>query len=171
MLARFHAVAVEPDQIRHQYGGSSQLLGKREILLAAKAHGLKAKIVSTRFDRLDRTPLPAIAETIDGTFVILARVDADQVLYHDPRIGRPQQCSRDEWLAKWNDTLILFTSRATLSGDLARFDFSWFIPAIVKYRKLLSEVLLVSFFLQLIGLATPLFFQVVFVFFTCNLAT
>ncbi|BCS53646.1 type I secretion system permease/ATPase [Geobacter sp. SVR] len=161
MLARFHAVAVEPDQIRHQYGGSGHKLGTTEILLAAKAHGLKARVVTTRFERLDRTPLPAIAETIDGEFVILARVDADQVLFQDPHAGRPLQCHRDEWLARWNGRLILFASRASLTGDLARFDFSWFIPAIVKYRKLLGEVLLVSLFLQIIGLATPLFFQVV----------
>ncbi|MEI6306030.1 MAG: type I secretion system permease/ATPase, partial [Deltaproteobacteria bacterium] len=40
-------------------------------------------------------------------------------------------------------------------------DFSWFIPAIVKYRKLLGEVLVISFVMQLIGLATPLGFQIV----------
>jgi subfamily B ATP-binding cassette protein HlyB/CyaB len=57
--------------------------------------------------------------------------------------------------------LILFTSRASLSGELARFDFSWFIPAMVKYRKLLLEVLVVSIVLQLFALVTPLFFQVV----------
>ena len=44
---------------------------------------------------------------------------------------------------------------------MAQFDFTWFIPAIVKYRKLLGEVLLLSLVLQLIGLITPLFFQVV----------
>ena len=161
MLARFHAVAVEPDQIRHQYASHGKAMGEAEILLAAKASGLKAKVVSSRFDRLPRTPLPAIAQTIDGEFVILARVDGEQVLFQDPKVGRPQQCSAQEWQAKWNGKLILFTSRASLAGELARFDFSWFIPAIVKYRKLLGEVLLVSFFLQLIGLATPLFFQVV----------
>lgn len=161
MLARFHAVAVEPEQLSHQYGGSGRLMGEQEILLAAKAHGLKAKVVTTRFERLDRTPLPAIAQTVDGEYVVLARVDGTQVLYQDPKAGRPLKCSRDEWMAKWNDKLILFTSRASLTGDLARFDFSWFVPAIVKYRKLLGEVLVVSFFIQLIGLATPLFFQVV----------
>jgi subfamily B ATP-binding cassette protein HlyB/CyaB len=57
--------------------------------------------------------------------------------------------------------LILLTSRASLAGELARFDFSWFIPAIVKYRKLLLEVLMVSIVLQLFALVTPLFFQVV----------
>jgi subfamily B ATP-binding cassette protein HlyB/CyaB len=44
---------------------------------------------------------------------------------------------------------------------MARFDFTWFIPAVVKYRKMLAEVLMISLVLQLIGLATPMFFQVV----------
>jgi subfamily B ATP-binding cassette protein HlyB/CyaB len=62
---------------------------------------------------------------------------------------------------RWMGELILFASRASLAGEMAKFDFTWFIPAIVKYRKLLGEVLLISFVLQLIGLATPMFFQVV----------
>lgn len=62
---------------------------------------------------------------------------------------------------RWSGELILFTSRASLAGELARFDFTWFIPAIVKYRRLLGEALLVSFVLQLFALVTPLFFQVV----------
>lgn len=53
------------------------------------------------------------------------------------------------------------TSKASFAGEVAKFDFSWFIPAIVKYRKLLGEVLLISFVLQIIALVTPMFFQVV----------
>jgi ATP-binding cassette, subfamily B, bacterial HlyB/CyaB len=30
---------------------------------------------------------------------------------------------------------------------VARFDFSWFIPSLVRYRGLLGEVLLISLFL------------------------
>src|SRR6476620_2945970 len=53
------------------------------------------------------------------------------------------------------------TKRAALT-DLARqFDITWFLGAINKYRYLLSEVLLASFFLQLFALVSPLFFQVV----------
>jgi subfamily B ATP-binding cassette protein HlyB/CyaB len=44
---------------------------------------------------------------------------------------------------------------------LAKFDFSWFVPSLVKHRKLLGEVLLVSTFLQLFALVSPLFFQVI----------
>ncbi|ENC4675990.1 enterohemolysin T1SS ABC transporter permease/ATPase EhxB, partial [Escherichia coli] len=39
--------------------------------------------------------------------------------------------------------------------------FSWFIPSVVKYRRILLEVLTVSAFIQFLALITPLFFQVV----------
>ena len=46
-------------------------------------------------------------------------------------------------------------------GSLAKFDFTWFIPAVIKYRRIFLEVLAVSIVLQLFALITPLFFQVV----------
>ena len=161
MLARFHQIAADPDQLVHQFKASGDAFGKTEILLAAKHLGLQAKPVKTTLDRLDRTPLPAMAVDNEGGYFILARFDADKTLIHDPKAERPQVVSRDELLSRWAGELILFTSRASLIGEMAKFDFSWFIPAVVKYRKLLYEVLLVSFVLNLFALVTPLFFQVV----------
>jgi subfamily B ATP-binding cassette protein HlyB/CyaB len=60
-----------------------------------------------------------------------------------------------------NGRALLFTSRASVAGDLMRFDFSWFIPAIVKYRRFLLEVLLISAVLQFVALVSPLMFQVI----------
>ncbi len=58
--------------------------------------------------------------------------------------------------------MILVTRRQGLGESLQqKFDISWFIPSLVKYRKLFGEVLIASFFLQLFALVTPLFFQVV----------
>ena len=92
---------------------------------------------------------------------VMARVNDKKILIQDPNHGSPQLLSHEEVSARWSGQVMLFTSRVSIAGELSRFDFSWFIPAVVKYRKLLSEILIVSFFLQLIGLATPLFFQVV----------
>jgi subfamily B ATP-binding cassette protein HlyB/CyaB len=161
MLARFHQIAADPEQLAHQFQVSGKSFGHTEILLAAKQLGLQAKPVKTSIDRLDRTPLPAMAVDTNGGYFILARVEADKALIHDPKAERPEVVSRDELMARWSGELILFTSRASMIGEMAKFDFSWFIPAIVKYRKLLSEVLLVSFVLNLFALVTPLFFQVV----------
>ncbi|EFN7755933.1 type I secretion system permease/ATPase, partial [Escherichia coli] len=55
----------------------------------------------------------------------------------------------------------LITSRASVTGELSKFDFTWFIPAIIKYRKIFIETLVASLFLQLLALISPLFFQVV----------
>ncbi|MBV6411714.1 MAG: Toxin RTX-I translocation ATP-binding protein [Rhodocyclaceae bacterium] len=161
MLARFHDVAADPDQLAHDFKEPGKPFGTDQILLAARHLGLKAKKVRTDWIRLERTPLPALALDQDGRFFILARLDGDQVLIQDPRFERPQVLSQADFAARWSGELILFSSRASLAGDLARFDFTWFIPAVVKYRKLLGEVLLVSFVLNLFALVTPLFFQVV----------
>lgn len=41
------------------------------------------------------------------------------------------------------------------------FNFSWFIPVVLKFKRLFLEVFLISFFLQCFGLITPLFSQVI----------
>jgi subfamily B ATP-binding cassette protein HlyB/CyaB len=161
MLARFHQIAADPGQLVHQFKVSGEVFSKTDILLAAKHLGLQAKEVKATLDRLDRTPLPAMARDNAGDYFILARLEDGKALIHDPWAERPQVVAKDELLARWNGELLLFTSRASMVGEMAKFDFSWFIPAVIKYRKLLGEVLLVSFALNLFALVTPLFFQVV----------
>ncbi|KAA3627977.1 MAG: type I secretion system permease/ATPase [Proteobacteria bacterium] len=165
MMARLHGVAADPAQLAHEFAVDGEPFRTADILLAARKLGLKAKAVKTDVTRLGRTPLPAMAvgEKVGGTpeFFLLARVDADQALIQSPLAGRPETLSLPDLQDRWSGELILFASRASLAGELARFDFTWFIPAIVKYRRLLGEALLVSFVLQLFALVTPLFFQVV----------
>ncbi len=165
-MARLHGLAADADQLAHEFAVDGQPLGVPDILLAARKLGLQARRVVAKAERLATTPLPAIAvaEGSAGggaTFFLLARVDGEGVLVHSPRAGRPETLSLDELQARWSGELILFASRASLAAELARFDFTWFIPAIVKYRRLLLEVLAVSLALQLFALITPLFFQVV----------
>ncbi|MGE8100994.1 type I secretion system permease/ATPase [Pseudomonas fluorescens] len=161
MLARFHTVAASAEQLAHEFAPANQLFTQRELLLAARKLGLKAKSVNTSIARLDRTPLPAIAANGDGTFFIIAKLDQGKALIQDPRSDRPEVITFEALAARWTGELVLVRSEAGLPGETSRFDFTWFIPAIVKYRKLLGEVLLVSFALQLFALVTPLFFQVV----------
>ena len=77
MLARFHSVAADPEQLAHEYDESGQPSGIPQILLAAKRLGLKARKVRTEPSRLERTPLPAMAVDLESNFFILARVDTN----------------------------------------------------------------------------------------------
>lgn len=160
-MARLHGIAADPDQLAHEYRHGGQMFGQTEILLAGKKLGLSVKAVKVIAGRLLTTPLPALARAVDGSYFILAKAEAEQVLIQSPTSGRPERLSLAELGKRWQGDLILFASRASLAAELSKFDFTWFIPAVVKYRKLLLEVLLVSFVLQLFALFTPLFFQVV----------
>ena len=131
------------------------------MLRCAKDLGLKARAHRTDWSRLARTPLPAIAALRDGGFLVVAKAAEDKVLVQSPLASRPALMTRDELLAVWDGGLILMTRRAGLSDITRRFDITWFLGAIHKYRHLLSEVLVASFFLQLFALMSPLFFQVV----------
>ncbi|PAB36982.1 type I secretion system permease/ATPase [Pseudomonas savastanoi pv. nerii] len=161
MLARFHQVAASPEQLAHEFGSPDQCLSQDSLLLAARKLGLKAKAAKTTTERLDRTPLPAIAADNNGGFFIIARLDQGKALIHDPLAQRPEVVTFEALQARWTGQLLLIRSEAGTPGESSSFDFTWFIPAIVKYRKLLGEVMLVSFVLQIFSLITPLFFQVV----------
>lgn len=163
MMAGLHGVAAEPAQLRHQHG--HEPFTAQTVLLAAQQLGLSAKLVTQDVQRLALAPLPAVAIDQEGRFFTLARVDTSHQDTPRVLIQRPGEAPavwpQSDFLSTWTGQLILFTSKASYAGEIARFDFSWFIPAIVKYRRLLLEVLAISLVLQLIGLVTPLFFQVV----------
>ena len=161
LLARFHGLAADGAQLRHQFGEASRPLTLGEWLRAATHVGLKAGRVRTTWAGLADKPLPAMAVGTDGRCVLLAKVEAGHVLLQDPQQPRPTMLPQAQFESMWGGELVLVTKRAALRPEDVAFGFSWFIPAIVRHRRLLGEVLLASFFLQLFALVTPLFTQVV----------
>src|SRR6201997_2775787 len=159
MLLRLNGFGADPDQIRHRFGGAT--IGIPEMLRCAKEFGLKARARRTCWSRLAHTPLPAIAALRDGGFLLLGKASEQQVLVQRPLSRSPEVLTRDECEWIWDGRLVLMTRRAGLMDLSRRFDITWFLGAIRKYHRLLGEVLLASLFLQLFGLVSPLFFQVV----------
>jgi ATP-binding cassette, subfamily B, bacterial HlyB/CyaB len=159
VLLRFHGIGADPKQIAHQFGATS--IGVSEMLRCAKRFGFKARAITTKWERLANTSLPGIAVLRDGGFLVLGKVVDDKVVVQSPLSSRPTLMTRAELEAAWTGRLVLIAKRAALSHLAQRFDVNWFIDAIKKYRRLLGEVLIASFFLQLFALVSPLFFQVV----------
>ncbi len=159
LLLRLHGIAAEEEQLCHRLG--TRCVGVTEMLRCAKEFGLKARAISTRWTRLARTPLPAIAALKEGGFLLLGRADGDEVLVQRPSEPRPLKMRRAEFEAIWDGRIVLMTRRASLSDLSRRFSVAWFLGAVHKYRRLLSEVLVASLFLQIFALVSPLFFQVV----------
>src|SRR6476660_1883046 len=161
ILARFYDLPADEAQLRHLFVPSGKAFSDVDLLRAAKHLGLKAGVAKTPWAKLPGTPFPAIAKLREGRYAVLAQSNGEKALIQDPIEGRPLVLSREQFEPNWTGELLLFAKRANLRHQDLRFDFTWFIPAIVKYRKFLGEVFLASFFLQLFALLTPLFTQVV----------
>ena len=174
ILGQYYQIALEPAQLKHQFGDGEKPFAELEILRAAKAVGFKARAVSSAPERLANTILPAIAQTKDGQYFIIARISEDDSFGSGAQGAAPVKLLIQE-IAKpprtitpadlqsmWTGRVILITPRRTqLFGTQRPFNLKWFIPSLVKYRKLFGEVIIASLFLQLFALVTPLFFQVV----------
>lgn len=159
MMLRFQGIGVDPEQVRHQFRGTP--IGVAEMIRCAKDFGLRARALTTNWSRLVKTPMPALAVLRDGSFLLFGKIGDDSIIALEPGQPRPIMMQQAELEAVWGGQLVLMTKRASLADLSRRFDITWFLGAMHKYRGLLSEVLVVSFFLQLFALVSPLFFQVV----------
>ncbi|MDH0863933.1 type I secretion system permease/ATPase [Mitsuaria sp. GD03876] len=162
LIADFHQHPLDGQRLLHEFGEAPW--SPQALVLAARSAGFSAKPLRQQPGRLASTPLPAIALARDGGCFVLAKAfeedGVDKVLLQVPG-SPPQVMDQAGLLSFWSGELVLLQTAESLAGSLARFDFSWFIPAIVKHRRVLAEVLAISLALQLIGLATPMAFQVV----------
>lgn len=160
LLLAFHEVPAQPGQLAREFGPSGRLFTSVDILRAVKAKGLKGRKSRSTIKRLDRLPLPAIIQQRDGQFLILAKAGPTSVLVKQAALP-PTEWTHDELNSRWSGDIILIRRRATSSLDTVTFGLRWFLPVIAQYKKLMVEVLTASFFLQMFGLITPLFTQVV----------
>ena len=147
--------------IRHEFGEAEKLLGTKDVLRAARKFGLKSRSIKTTWERLRKTSLPALAQTHNGDFFVLGQIAEDKILIQSPSSNKPQTLSRKEFENIWNEEVILITQRAPILGKGGKFDISWFIPVLLRYKRIFSEVIVASFFLQVFALVSPLFFMVI----------
>ena len=159
-LFRFHGLAVGTEALGREFP-SSAAIAAEDIVRLARRQNLKARRTTSSYGRLAAAPLPALAGAKDGGFLILGRCNEDKVLVHRGAGGAAEVLDRATFEAVWDGSLIYLARRATLSDLGRQFDISWFMGAVYKYRNLLSQVLVASFFLQIFALVSPLFFQVV----------
>ncbi len=160
MLFRFHGRAFDQEAFLDTLAAQENL-SNDDIVRTIRRQGLKARAVSSSPEKLRSAPLPALARGTDGEYFIIAKVAEDRVLIQRASKRTPEALPVEQLKAWWDGQLVLATTRASLGELAGRFDVRWFLSACYKYRRILGEVLLASFFLQIFALISPIFFQVV----------
>jgi ATP-binding cassette subfamily B protein len=143
-----------------------QLRGQRpkNVVEAAEKLGFVLRRLQVSWSELRSLSFPALLQWggeqgKQGNWVVAYGVRGDRLIIANPKSsvstceGVSQVIAETAWDGQlWQVEVI---------QQQEKFNLNWFIPAVSKYKGLLGEVLLASFTLQLLGLATPLITQVV----------
>lgn len=162
-VASHHGVLASAAQLSHETGLGDVPPTADDLVRSAIDIGLKARVVrDPTLKRLKTIPVPAIIKVKDGTWAVFG-VETDPGLYRviDPVTRRQLQLPIEDVLERIDRDVILIGKSAELSVEQLKFGLSWFVPALKRYRKPFVHVLVTSFFINLLALATPLVFQLV----------
>ncbi len=149
------------EQMRKQGTISFQLCAYLSELI-----GLKSTLVDVPATAITRIPTPALIRYGDS-FAVLYAADANAVVVGVPSQGIVR-CKPAELVARLDvdennmppQVRILLLS-ATQETPQERFGLRWFIPYLSRHRRVLIEVFIASFFVQLAALANPLVIQLI----------
>ncbi|MCC5618155.1 type I secretion system permease/ATPase [Nostoc sp. CHAB 5836] len=143
-----------------------QLRGQRpkQVVEAAEKLGLVLRRLQVSWGELRQLSFPALLlwnsdSPQSPSWVVAYGVKGDRLIIANPLNpeGTCESLPQSIVEASWDGRLW----QVELISQQEKFNLSWFTPAVWKYKGLLTEVLLASFTLQLLGLTTPLITQVV----------
>jgi len=162
MLSQLFNMPFRRDVVRRVLVTQQQRLGQVSLPLCgaiAEMIGLRSQLVKLPASAMARLKTPALISWQDG-IAILYETNQKTYTIGDPEVGirRRTPLEFEEVWGQSGDVLLLETTKDT---PQQRFGLQWFLPYLKRYRWVLLEVFVASFFVQLFGLANPLMVQVI----------
>lgn len=162
VVARINRIDLDLRSIIREYGLNDCEIEVEELLRIVKNYEFKAKQKKDSIENIaEKYPLPAICVNKDGSFSVLLKVDKNnkKLLVFTAAEKNAKEISFDEFQEVCDNEFIIL-SHKMINSQIA-FGFKWFFNEILTYKQIISEVMIGSFIVQLFGLVTPLFTQVI----------
>ncbi|MBD2774260.1 peptidase domain-containing ABC transporter [Iningainema tapete] len=125
----------------------------------AELMGLTTQMVKIPASAISRVQPPVMISWQDS-FAIIYKTSQQELLIAVPEIGLVRRKCRD-FAETWGNVGEVLLLQPTKETPKSRFGLSWFVPALRRHRKVLIEVLIASFVVQVFGLVNPLATQVI----------
>ena len=162
IVAKMNNTDIDMRSVVREYGISTADIEPEEVIRIAKNKGFKVKRKKLKLkDIPTKYPMPAILQMKDNSYIILLAIKHDEgrALTLVPLAKHPESHDFDELQEQIKDEVIILRHKNADSD--VKFGFKWFFNEIFKYKQIIGQVLLGSFVVQLFGLVTPLFTQVI----------
>ena len=168
-VLRHHGVDSTAERLIGQYAIANETIGPQLMVRMASDGGLRARTSRLRPAVLARlgTAYPVMARLDNGNWVVVLGVErsrkATKLRVFDPLAEAPGhliEVPLAQFAKYWHGDLVL-TKRGLPAKAEQSFGFRWFLPEIFHQRRLFIDVTIAALFLYALGLATPIFFQLV----------
>ena len=163
IVAKYYNIPAEMHQLERAYVLEQGAVDTTTLVRAARDMRLKVRAYqNVSPQRLPKLVFPAILRMKNDRYIVITGMNDQHMFICDPAFSsQPMEANRQKVLEGWTGEILLFTRRFQLEEKLHSFGFGWFMPVITKYGRYLRNVLVISFLLQLLGLASPFFTQVI----------
>ncbi|MBX9257432.1 peptidase domain-containing ABC transporter [Desmonostoc muscorum CCALA 125] len=133
----------------------------RGLLVAAESLGFATRPVKAGLQQLAKQSLPAIVHWEGNHYIVVYEVTPKQVIVADPAIGQ-RALSHAEFKANWTGYTLLLQPTAMLKETQDSSTPFWqFFELMRPHALVMVEVFIASVFIQIFGLVTPLFTQLI----------
>jgi len=161
IVSKINGIDVDLRSISREYGLEEGEISKEELLRIIKNCDFKSKLKNMPLDETKKYPIPAIFLLKNNTYGVVLKINYDEnkALIFIPEEKAPKEVTFEEFYSFATDELIILSHK--MMNTQIKFGFKWFYMEILKYKRIMGEVMLGSFVVQLFGLITPLFTQVI----------
>lgn len=161
MISRYWGKQFSINFLRNLGGVGRAGVSLKALATTAESIGYHAKPVRASFSRLAEQRNPWIAHWQGDHFIVVYKIKGNRVTVADPALGRKTLTAK-EFQDNWSGYALLLEPTPQLATVKAeKSSLSRFWGLLWPYRNTLFQIVLASILLQVFGLFTPLFTQVI----------
>jgi ATP-binding cassette, subfamily B, bacterial HlyB/CyaB len=161
MISLYWGKRLSLNTLRELAGVGRSGASLKNLAKTAETLGYQARPVRASLNRLLEQKNPWIAHWQGDHYVVVYPIKGDRLLVADPAQGK-RYFSRQEFVQGWTGYALLLDPTEIL-GSIAtdKPSFNRFFRLLFPYRALGLQVILISLLIQVFGLITPLFTQII----------
>ena len=161
MVSRYWGKKFSVNRVRDIANVDRNGASLRGLSAAAESVGFSTRPVKASLDQLAKQTLPAIAHWEGDHYIVVYEITKKTVIVADPAIGQLTLTHR-EFLAKWTGYALLLQPTALFEEAKETTTPFWqFFELVKPYQLILAEVFVASLLIQIFGLITPIFTQII----------
>ncbi|MEL7524005.1 MAG: cysteine peptidase family C39 domain-containing protein, partial [Cyanobacteria bacterium J06553_1] len=133
----------------------------KSLARAAESLGFHARPIRASLGAIANQAGPWIAHWEGMHYVVVYKITARHVTIADPAMG-PVTLSREQFIQKWTGYGLLLDPTPQLhKTEIKQASLGRYASALLPYKKLIVQIIVVSLLIQCFGLVSPLFTQVI----------